>query len=518
MVDNSSGSGPGKNEDQRPMSDTVRGLLATSAQINAYSWLRSRTGYALTLRNTSMSFDLARWVRMMPIVAVLVTLVACGIAFFISMIRPAGVVGDSQMTMDRATGELYVNIDGRLHPALNLSSARLITGADSNPTAVTTASIAGFPKGPPVGIPGAPNSMPVTNGPTVSAAVCQRVSMNSASGAPAVTVINGELQTGSAIGSLGDRDALVGTLNGSTYVVWNGVKAAVNPDDRIVLAALGIDRTAVVPAMPLTPAVGNAIPSGVPLTVPTIPDFGQDSPWDVGVRAPIGSVVRGDVPGQGEKHFIVLRAGLQDVPDTAAAMIRSVDAFDLARPPLVPPDKLAVIPNVKIIQTDQYPDGPVNVVNPRERPVSCWSWQKGKEAAAGTQTVLSGTELPLSADAAREVVPVVGSHREVTGVGAVYMAPDATNYVITSGSSGTSSTAESWWWISSSGARFGLSNSPQQRRSLGLGDDASPMPWVLMKLFPPGLGPNVALSKEDAMTQHGTLPSDPAPAAVKPAN
>lgn len=518
MVDNSSGNGPGKDDDQRPMSDTVRGLLATAAQINAHSWLRSRTGYALTLRNTSMSFDLARWVRMMPVVAVLVTLVACGIAFFISVIRPAGVVGDSQMTMDRSTGELWVKVEGRLHKALNLSSARLITGADTDPTAVTTASIAAFPKGPPVGIIGAPDSMPVTNGPTVSTAVCQRVSMNAATGAPAVTVIDGGLQTGPAIGPLGDRDALVGTLNGSTYLVWNGVKAVVDPDDRIVLAALGIDRTDVVPAMPLTPAVGNAIPSGVPLAVPTIPDFGQDSPWDVGVRAPIGSVVRGEVPGQGEKHFVVLRAGLQDVPDTAAAMIRSVDAFDLALPPLIPPDKLAAIPRVEIIQTGQYPDGPVKVVNPRERPVSCWSWQKGKEAAAGTQTVLTGTELPLSAEAARDVSPVVGTHRDVTGVTGVYMAPDATNYVITTGSSGTSSTAESWWWISPWGTRFGLSSVPEQRRSLGLGDDASPMPWVLMKLFPPGLGPNVSLSKEDAMSQHGTMPSDPAPAALKPAN
>lgn len=500
------------------MSDTVRGLLATAAQINAYAWLRSRTGYALTLRNTSMSFDLARWVRMMPIVAVLVTLVACGIAFFISLIRPAGVVGDSQMTMNRATGELYVNIDGRLHPALNLSSARLITGADTNPTPVTGSSIEEFPKGPAVGIPGAPNSMPVTNGATVSVGVCQRVSMNAASGAPTVTVINGGLETGSSIGALGELDALVGTLNGQTYVVWNGVKAAVDPDDRIVLAALGVERAAVVSAMPLTAAVGNAIPSGVPLAVPTIPEFGEASSWDVGVDARIGSVIRGEVPGQGERHFVVLRGGVQEIPDTAAAMIRSIDAFGLARPPLVSPDKLAAIPQVEVIQTEQYPPASLNVLDPRERPVSCWTWEKGRQAAAATQSVLAGTDLPVSAEAAAAVVPVVGSHRDVSGVDAVYMAGDATNYVLTTGSSGTSDTAESWWWISPAGARYGLSNVPEQRRSLGLGDDASPMPWVVLKLFPPGLGPNVALSKEDAMTQHGTLPSDPDPAAVKPQN
>jgi len=453
----------------------------------------------------------------MPMVCLLLVLGICGISFIVSMIRPAGVVGNSRMVMDRATGELFVNVEGRLHPALNLASARLITGMAENPTAVKTDSIAEYPQGALVGIPGAPESMPVTNGSSVNIAVCQRVSSHSASGNPVVTVINGGVEPGQTAGPLADTEAIVGKLNGETYVVWNGVKSRVDPNDRIVLAALGIDRATVTTALPLTRAVGNAIPSGLPMMVPAVPDFGQESPWDIGVKAPIGSVVRADIAGQGERFVLVLRSGLQQIPDTAAAMLRSVNAFGLATPPLVAPDKLAEIPQVTIVQVSQYPDRPLTVVNPKERPVSCWQWTKGREATASEQRVLVGTELPLAAGSAHRLVEVVGTHKRSAGVDAVFMAPDAANYIATTGHSGTSATAESWWWISPAGTRFGLSNSAEERQALGLGDDALPMPWVIAQLFPPGLGPDMALTKADAMTQHSNLPSDPAPAAVLPA-
>ena len=55
-------------------------------------------------------------------------------------------------------------VDGRLHPALNLTSARLITGEATNPTFVKAAELEKYPQGPTVGIVGAPTQMPVRTG------------------------------------------------------------------------------------------------------------------------------------------------------------------------------------------------------------------------------------------------------------------------------------------------------------------------------------------------------------------
>ncbi|OKH69403.1 hypothetical protein EB74_30020 [Mycobacterium sp. SWH-M5] len=478
--------------------------------------MRARTGYALMLRNVSMHFDLARWIRAMPVVCAVVFLVVCGGSYIFSLIRPAGVVGDSRIVMDRASGERYVNVNGRLHPVLNLSSARLIAGSYMAPTAVTAASIASFPKGPKVGIAGAPDEMAVTNGAGVSVAVCQRVPVNSVTGDVTVTVINGGLQVGPRARELGGDEAIVATLGGQTFIVWNGVKAMVDPADRIVLSALGIDRETVEAAMPLSGAVGNAIPSGVPMVVPVVPDAGAPAPWNLGASLSVGSVVQSDLPGQGTQFFVVLREGVQEISPVVAAMLRSQNAFGLATPPVVSPDALAEVPRVSIVQTSQYPSAPLRVVNAKDRPVTCWMWERGRTATSASAAVLTGTELPIAADADRAVSPVVSSHKGVDGADAVYMAPDAANYVAATGSSGTSSTRESMWWLSPSGTRFGLSADGRIRESLGLFGEPLSMPWSVLRLLPRGLPDNVALSKEDAMTQHDSLPSDRNPAALMP--
>jgi len=62
------------------------------------------------------------------------TLLAVALMFILSWFKPAGQVGQSNILADRATGAIYVLVDGRLHPALNLTSARLITGQSANPT------------------------------------------------------------------------------------------------------------------------------------------------------------------------------------------------------------------------------------------------------------------------------------------------------------------------------------------------------------------------------------------------
>ncbi|PBJ65052.1 type VII secretion protein EccB, partial [Mycobacterium avium subsp. hominissuis] len=331
-------------------------------------------------------------------------------------------------------------------------------------------------------------------------------------------VLNGGLVFGSRAARMGPLDAIVGTLDGQTWVIWDGKKSVVDPNDRIVLSALGIDRDVVSHPVPLTPAFANAVPSNLPLVDPVVPDAGMPSPWSLGQALTVGAVVQAQLPGRGQRYYLVLKDGVQEVSPTVAAMLRSENAFGAAQAPMVDPDALAKVPQVTIVQTSQYPPAPVHVLTAQDKPVTCWTWQKGRTASSATMGVVAGSELPIAPSADGSLSPVVGAHDGATVADVVYMAPDAANWVHTTGNSQAASSEESYWWLSPSGSRFGVNASDNSRESLGLPANTLPIPWSVLRLFPSGLPPHVELSKADAMAQHENVPTDPAPSALAPAS
>ena len=89
-----------------------------------------------------------------------------------------------KIVADRKLGTVFVSVDGRLHPALNLVSAWLIAGDPAEPTFVSPDDLAKWPRGPLVGIEGAPTEPPRVFTPEVSRwAVCDTAS-ESMSGVP----------------------------------------------------------------------------------------------------------------------------------------------------------------------------------------------------------------------------------------------------------------------------------------------------------------------------------------------
>lgn len=501
--------------------DRPHGLVATWAQIKAHFWLRRRVGYGLSLRNVSMHFDLARYLRAAPVVVVIMTVVLCGGAYVFSLIHPAGEITDeTRFVMDRDSGRKFIVANGLLYPVLNESSGKLIVGQPANPSWVSHAAVAARSQGPSVGIPGAPDEMGVTNKDSIAVAVCQRVSLDSVVGHPTVAVINGGLVTGPRTAALGSLDVIVGSLGSQTFVIWDGKKSLIDPNDRIVLSALGIERDVVNHPVPLAAGFANAVPSGLPLVDPVVPDAGTPSPWNLGVPLTIGAVVQATLPGHGPRYYLVLKDGVQEVSPTVASMLRSENAFGSADAPVVTPDALAAVPTVTEVQTSQYPPAPVHVISAQDKPVSCWTWERGRSAATATSAVLAGTELPIEPSAISGLAPVVGPH-DGSAADAVYMAPEgAANWVRTTGNSQSAATQESYWWLAASGARFGVDSDEKTLTSLGLKNVPTlPIPWSVLRLFPSGLPPHVELSKADAMAQHETVPVDPAPSALLgPAN
>ncbi|MFP3670850.1 type VII secretion protein EccB, partial [Priestia sp. SIMBA_032] len=76
------------------------------------------------------------------------------------LIKPQGTVGDSNIIVSKKAGAMYVVVDGTLHPVLNLASARLISDSDESPKSIAEKKLTGYPRGPLLGIPGAPVALP----------------------------------------------------------------------------------------------------------------------------------------------------------------------------------------------------------------------------------------------------------------------------------------------------------------------------------------------------------------------
>src|SRR5258708_33132872 len=76
-----------------------------------------------------------------------------------AFVKPAANMGDGQVLLSKSSGAVFVRIGDRVHPVLNLASARLIVGKNDNPKDVDDKFLNTVPRGPMVGIVGAPASI-----------------------------------------------------------------------------------------------------------------------------------------------------------------------------------------------------------------------------------------------------------------------------------------------------------------------------------------------------------------------
>jgi ESX secretion system ATPase EccB len=85
--------------------------LASKTQVSGHYFLRRRLGFAFQRRSVRMQTDRMRTQRLMLMISALIA---------VRWLRPAGLVNDSKIVADRKLGTVFVSVDGRLHPALNL--------------------------------------------------------------------------------------------------------------------------------------------------------------------------------------------------------------------------------------------------------------------------------------------------------------------------------------------------------------------------------------------------------------
>ena len=197
--------------------------LTTRAQVNGYRFLLRRLEHALVRRDVRMLHDPMRSQIQALLVGTVLGLLVLGGCGVWGLIRPQGSVGDAKIVVSKDGGGNYVVIDDTLHPVLNLASARLITGSNESPASVSDGKLASYPRGPLLGIPGAPGALPSSGHPGESfwtvcdtAAVYPNVSGESIT----LTVIGERPVLGGAIDSADSDDAVMVTTGGETYLVY----------------------------------------------------------------------------------------------------------------------------------------------------------------------------------------------------------------------------------------------------------------------------------------------------------
>lgn len=468
---------------------------ATRHQYSGWKFQIRRISNGAALHDTRMLADpLRRQGQALSIGSVLGVVLLLG-AFVLSIFKPAGVSGNDAVLADRATGALYVLVNGDLHPALNLTSARLIVDKPVEPKTVKGEQIDKHPRGNTLGIPQAPARMNQSPGRESRWMVC-----DAADGPMAgTTVIVGDpVAGGGRASTMASGTAILarGGEDDATWLIWDGKRARIDLQDSAVSAAVGIGIDAPRPR-PIDRALLNLIPESPPLRAPFVGNAG-DPPrfgWVGGDPAPVvGSVVVDHQDGQ-VRNYVVTAEGLQAITPVVAAILRATNSHGLIEPPELTPDQTAKLPVATPIPVDYYPEHPLSIVDPVTDPIACAQWVKLDSAPTSTLTVLAGQSLPIGQG--EKPVPLPPA----PGAAARIVAPAGVGYFVqVTGQQPRSATREAQFWVSDLGLRYGIEGAANEHpvEALGLVSPALPVPWAVLMLLAPG----PTLSKTDALITH----------------
>ncbi|MET7385896.1 type VII secretion protein EccB [Streptomyces sp. NPDC005529] len=219
---------------------------------------------------------------------------------------------DGALVLEEDTGNRYVYAGGVLRPTRNYASALLIAGKRSAPETLSAASLAGVPHGGPVGIPGAPDTVPDAS--ALTAGPWARCLPGAGSGVVGQTLAFG--RSAAALRPLpSGRQVLLKGPEDTRYLLVRGVKHPV--PDGSALIALGLDDQT-----PLAAGADwlGAVPTGAALAAPVPPGTGKPAGKVAGETARVGQLFR--TSSGGTEHRYLLRSdGLVPVNATAYALL-----------------------------------------------------------------------------------------------------------------------------------------------------------------------------------------------------
>ena len=132
-------------------------------QLHSYQFMVQRVVSALVFRKTDPDQSPFRRAGGAVFASVMVAVLALAVVGVIGLFTDgvnSDVTDGKAVILEKETGGRYVYINGTLHPVLNFASGALIVQG-TNIISRSRASLAELPRGAPVGIPNAPDALPL---------------------------------------------------------------------------------------------------------------------------------------------------------------------------------------------------------------------------------------------------------------------------------------------------------------------------------------------------------------------
>jgi type VII secretion protein EccB len=323
-------------------------MASRTENMQSHQFTLQRVTAALAVRDPDPIASPVRRSAGTAFAGVMIAVVALAAVAAYGVLRP----GDSttwrdgkSVIIERETGARFVYRDGVLHPTLNYASALLILGSSQPATAIVShASLAGVPRGAPLGIPGAPDPLPAASDLLTGAwTLCSRPGPQP----PGVATVPAEslLVVGadaSANGIPGQvvthtEAVLAQDRAGGYHLLWNGHRFAIRSPD-VVLTALTWRGQE--PAQ-VADALLNAIPPGDDLVPLTVSGRGQSSAF-TGHR--VGEVIKATSQGGAATFGLVRPDGVAAITQIQADLLAADPANGLGGAVTVTQAQLAAAP------------------------------------------------------------------------------------------------------------------------------------------------------------------------------
>ncbi|MGW2654581.1 type VII secretion protein EccB [Streptomyces sp. NPDC001478] len=250
---------------------------------------------------------------------------AVGFLLF-GLISPAGSRAwrqESALIVQKDTGTRYLYLGGKLRPVRNYASAKLIAADRLKAVQVSGASLRGEPHGTPVGIPGAPDSLPAAGDLETGAwQVCADEPEHTGpdgTGRAAVTTLRvGFPVAGTSPGA--GRALLVEGPDGRRYALWGNHRLRIGGHG----AAESLGYAGATPTR-VSAAFLDSVPAGPDLEAPDVEGRGTAGPRIGGAAGRIGQVYVLDSPGAASQHYLLEKAGLRALSAPGAALVLGDD-------------------------------------------------------------------------------------------------------------------------------------------------------------------------------------------------
>lgn len=399
---------------------------------------------------------------------ILVVLLCAGFWVYglISPVQKATWRQAGSIIVEKETGNRYLLIAGELRPVRNYASALLIAGREGAVRTVSGDALDGIPHGAPVGIPGAPDTLPAASEVLSGGWTrCLRPDL------PHGQVLDFSPTRTMAVPAT--RQEVLTSSDGGRYLLWRGHLYPV--PGTATLIALGLDggRSLAAPDDWLT-----RLPTGSTLAAPDIPHAGAPAGQVAGHALRIGQLLRTVAAGDA-RTYVMLADGAARVGATAAALLSAQPGM---RPPLtVDATALALLP----VSRQPSPGADLPAV------LNAPSLNSATAALCLRQTP-SGDKLTDT--------PVLGLGAAATGARTVLVPPGHGVLVQNQDQLKAGNSTPQTYLITDQGTLYPLEDS-QAATALRLSGPGTPMPSEVLALLP--RGPGLASSAAAATVREG---------------